>query len=235
MNILLLSAGYGKRLKELTKDKPKCLIEINKIPIIDIWLNKIKKIKYSEIFINTHYMYESVNHHLKDKLEKFRIKLLYEKDLLGTAGTISKNIDQFKDKDLMIIHCDNFTDFELNDLINIHYSRPITCEVTMLTFKTEKPKQSGIVVTDKNDILIDYYEKVKNPPNKIANAAIYIISQKFLNNEYSKFNNAKEFTKDVIPYLMGKIFTFKTENFFIDIGDLESLKKANVWASNNKF
>lgn len=235
MNVLLLSAGYGKRLKNLTKDKPKCLIEINNIPIIDIWLNKINQINYNKLFINTHYKFELVHKHLEEKLEFLRIKLLYEKDLLGTAGTISANLKQFKESDLMIIHCDNFTDFKLNNLIHAHYSRPKKCEITMLTFRTDKPKQSGIVVTNKKDILTEFYEKNENPPNNIANAAIYIISKKFLNNEYLKFTNAKEFTKDVIPNLIGKIFTLKTENFFIDIGDLESLKLANDWASINKF
>lgn len=235
MNVLLLSAGYGKRLKNLTKDKPKCLIEINKIPIIDIWLNKIKQINYNELFINTHYKFELVHKHLEEKLESFKIKILHEKNLLGTAGTIYANLKQFKERDLMIIHCDNFTDFKLNNLIHAHHNRPKKCEITMLTFKTDKPKQSGIVVTNKKDILTEFYEKNENPPNNIANAAIYIISKKFLNNEYSKFTYSKEFTKDVIPNLIGKIYTLKTENFFIDIGDLESLKLANDWASINKF
>ena len=235
MNVLLLSAGYGKRLKHLTKDKPKCLIEINNIPIIDIWLNKINQINYNELFINTHYKFELVHKHLEEKLEFFRIKILHEKELLGTAGTIYANLKQFKERDLMIIHCDNLTDFKLNNLIHAHYNRPKKCEITMLTFRTDKPKQSGIVVTNKKDILTEFYEKNENPPNNIANAAIYIISKKFLNNEYFKFTNAKEFTKDVIPNLIGKIFTLKTENFFIDIGDLESLKLANDWASIHKF
>ena len=37
---LLLSAGLGTRLRPLTLKTPKCLVEINKKPILQHWLNK---------------------------------------------------------------------------------------------------------------------------------------------------------------------------------------------------
>ena len=41
MNAILLSAGYGSRLKKITKITPKCLLPIKGIPIIDIWIEKL--------------------------------------------------------------------------------------------------------------------------------------------------------------------------------------------------
>ncbi|MDC3232466.1 sugar phosphate nucleotidyltransferase [Prochlorococcus sp. AH-716-A09] len=41
--VLLLAAGYGTRLGELTKNRPKCLIPIGGIPILGIWIKKLEK------------------------------------------------------------------------------------------------------------------------------------------------------------------------------------------------
>ena len=43
---IILSAGYGKRLKPLTNNVPKCLVKINNIPILDFWINKLIKSNY---------------------------------------------------------------------------------------------------------------------------------------------------------------------------------------------
>ena len=42
---------------------------------------------------------------------KSNIKLLNEKKLLGTAGTLRKNFNKLKNSDLMFIHCDNYSEF----------------------------------------------------------------------------------------------------------------------------
>jgi len=44
LKAILLSAGYGTRLRPETLQKPKCLIEINKKPILEIWLDKLSKL-----------------------------------------------------------------------------------------------------------------------------------------------------------------------------------------------
>ena len=39
MNALLLSSGFGTRLSSFIKNKPKCLVKVNKKTILDYWLN----------------------------------------------------------------------------------------------------------------------------------------------------------------------------------------------------
>ena len=63
MKALLLSAGYGKRLLPLTKDTPKCLIKINGITMLDLWISKIRKLGINEIIVNTHYLSDLVKKH----------------------------------------------------------------------------------------------------------------------------------------------------------------------------
>ena len=90
---ILLAAGYGKRLKPITNELPKCLVPINGRPLLDIWLNKLTKEGFGPFLINTHYKNELVNDFIKKSEFKNQIEIVYEERLLGTAGTLIKNID----------------------------------------------------------------------------------------------------------------------------------------------
>ena len=78
---------------------------------------------------------------------------------MGTSGTVIKNLDLFKNNELLVIHTDNFSNFNLKYLINHHKKLPKYCYMSMLLFKTNKPEQSGIVDINKNKVLVNYYQK----------------------------------------------------------------------------
>ena len=98
----------------------------------------------------------------------------YEKTLLGTVGTLIENSKFFKNSKIIMIHADNMTNFNLVELIEADKKRPKNCLFTMLTFNSDSPKSSGIVIKNEHNVLKKFFEKVENPPSNIANAAIYI-------------------------------------------------------------
>ena len=89
---LLLSAGFGTRLRPITLKTPKCLVKINNIPILEHWLLKLEQIGIEEVLINTHYLSKKVEEFLKIRAKSnLKITQVYEKNLYGTAGTLIKN------------------------------------------------------------------------------------------------------------------------------------------------
>jgi len=98
-----------------------------------------------------------------------------------------------------------------------------------MTFSTSVPCLCGIVELDKKGVVIGFHEKVDNPPGNIANGAIYILSKELIDILKTDFTNSKDFSKEVIPTMIGKIFTYETKNFFIDIGTTDNLRKANQY------
>ena len=53
------------------------------------------------------------------------------------------------------------------------------CLLSMVTFSSNNPEECGIVETDENGILINYHEKISNPPSNLANGAIFHLMKIF--------------------------------------------------------
>ena len=60
MKAMILAAGFGTRLKPYTDHKPKALIEINGVPMLELLINKLKKYRITDIIINIHHFTELI-------------------------------------------------------------------------------------------------------------------------------------------------------------------------------
>jgi mannose-1-phosphate guanylyltransferase len=224
---ILLAAGLGSRLRPITNNTPKCLVEVKGTPLIDIWISKLKCIGVDSILINTHYLASQVKNHIYNSDYKNNVQIIEEKMLEGTAGTLIKNLDFFDGNDGFLIHADNYCLDDLSNLVSTHKNRSKSCLMTMMTFSTDTPETCGIAEIDHNGILINFHEKKLNSRGNIANGAIYILSSEMLEILHDKHRDSKDFSTDIIINFCGLIQTYHTDKFFIDIGTPENLIKAN--------
>jgi mannose-1-phosphate guanylyltransferase len=226
MKAILLAAGLGTRLRPITENTPKCLVQIKGKPLLEIWINNLNSVGIDKILVNTHYLSNKVENFILNNNFK-NIYIYNEKKLLGTAGTIFANLDFIDNQDLLLIHSDNYTLTDLNAFIDAHNKRPKSCLMTMMTFRTDDPSSCGIIETDKQNILIGFHEKVKHPPSNLANCAVYLLSSDFIKTINENYRFATDFSTEILPYFIGKIFTYEIKDFFIDIGNISSYNKAN--------
>ncbi|KIM05698.1 MAG: hypothetical protein KN64_01885 [Sulfurovum sp. AS07-7] len=234
MKALLLAAGLGTRLRPITDTIPKCLVTIRDIPLLQIWLEELIKVGVNEFLVNVHYLHEQVENFVLNSPYKDKITLVYEEKLLGTGGTILKNKDFFKDSDsFMVIHADNYSLCDYNQFINSHYNKPKSTIMTMMTFTTDTPQSCGIVELDTNGVVIGFHEKVDNPPSNLANGAVYIFDKEIFELLESLNQEIIDLSTEILPKILGNIFTFHNNKIHIDIGTVENLEKAqrlkNVW------
>ena len=157
MHTLLLSAGYGKRLKPLTNNLPKCLMKFGSNVILDFWVNYAKKMNSKKIFINTHYLYKQVELHKKNNYDS-SVESFYEPTLLGTAGTLAKIINLYDLDSILVAHADNFSIFDINLFIEAFNNRPKSCNVTVMTFITSRPSSCGILELNEDGVVVNLYE-----------------------------------------------------------------------------
>lgn len=227
LRALILAAGLGTRLRPLTLNTPKCLVDIGGKPLLKNWLEILEDINCEETLINTHYLAKNVDEFLKTyKPKKMTIKTIYEPNLLGTLGTLLAHKSWFRNNTGILIHGDNFTNANFISLLDAHKRKPKNCLLTMLTFKTSTPESCGIIEANEDGIMINFHEKIKNPPSNIANGAVYLFNDDFLDWLNEQEFKGNDFSNDVIPLLKGRIKTWFTKDHFIDIGTPQSLKKA---------
>ena len=99
-----------------------------------------------------------------------------------------------------------------------HLNRSAVCDISMLLFRTDKPKQSGIAEVDKNKILVDFEEKPSEPKSNLANGAVFILSSIFIKKYKENFEKSYDFSAEVIPKYLGRVMTYVTKEKYMDIG-----------------
>lgn len=228
MRALLLAAGFGTRLRPLTDAIPKCLVPIHGKPLLGYWLDLLFSDGIDRALVNTHYLPDKVRTFVAQSRWCERITLVHEDVLLGTGGTIFRNRDYFGRQPFLVAHADNLTQFNPAAFLARHASRPKGTEITMMTFETDAPETCGIVEEDARGVVVAFHEKVANPPGKYANGAVYIVEPTVIDFLASLRKTTIDFSNEVIPHFLGRISTFQNSGYHRDIGNLESLRKAEA-------
>jgi len=116
---MIMCAGFGSRMLDLTKNKPKPLLEIKNITLLENSINFFLSIGCNRIFINTHYLYKDIENFIKKNFKDYPISLVYEPVILGTGGGI-KNIFNFSKKENILVSNSDilWQDKNKKDIIN---------------------------------------------------------------------------------------------------------------------
>ncbi len=117
MKAFFLVAGEGTRLRPLTNFVPKCLAPIRGVPLLGIWFKLFKLYGVRDLLINLHHLPHRVGEYIKTHGSGLNVTAFYEKQLLGSAGTVLSNMDFVKDEELFfIVYGDNLTNINLRKM-----------------------------------------------------------------------------------------------------------------------
>lgn len=227
MKAMALAAGLGTRLMPLTKTTPKCLMPVAGKPLLGYWFDVLEGVGVKNCLINTHYLANKVHDYVHGSRYGSCCALVHEHRLLGTAGTLIANIDYFRGDDALIFHADNFCTANFDLFINAFRQRPGSCLMSMMTFVSEDPESAGIVTLGQDDIVINFVEKPQQASDRLANAAIYILSAEMLEVLVKRYSWVKDISTEVIPEFLGRIHAHACDGMLVDIGSVERYERLN--------
>ena len=149
MKAMILSAGFGTRLKPLTNDTPKALIKYKGSPMIDQQIERLKNANITEITVNAHHLHEKISDYFFKNDFGVKINVIIEKDILGTGGGILNAEKYFYNEDsFLVINADIDTDINLTDLIKHH-----SLTDSFATLAVQKRKSKKYLEFDKGMLL----------------------------------------------------------------------------------
>ena len=105
-NLMILAAGYGKRMQNLTKNKPKPLLKINNKELLRHNIDFFLTLGCKKIIINTHYLHEQIKNFVKKYYSDKDIQLIYEKVLLNTGGGIKNALNLLGNNNFLVSNAD---------------------------------------------------------------------------------------------------------------------------------
>jgi N-acetyl-alpha-D-muramate 1-phosphate uridylyltransferase len=149
MKAMLFAAGLGTRLKPLTDNKPKALVEINGISLLEIVIQKLVRSGCNEIVINVHHFSKQIIDFLHSK-DNFgiRIDISDETDLLLDTGGGLKKASQFLigNEPFLVHNVDIISDVDLSALLKLHMKN--NCLATLVC--SDRPSSRHFLVNDEN-------------------------------------------------------------------------------------
>jgi NDP-sugar pyrophosphorylase family protein len=125
MRAMILAAGLGTRLRPLTNDRPKALVEINGHTLIEIILTRLRSFGISEVIINIHHYADAIVDYLRANRDfGMRIEISREDVLLDTGGGLKKAAHFFLenklDEPFLLHNVDVISSIDLRRMIQFH-------------------------------------------------------------------------------------------------------------------
>jgi NDP-sugar pyrophosphorylase family protein len=232
MKALILAAGEGTRLRPLTADRPKPMLPVGGVPLIEQIISLLKRHGITEIAINLHYKpWAIVNHLGGGRRLGVRIQYSLEEQLLGSAGA-AKRLDWYLNETFIVFYGDVYTNMDLAGLVAAH--RKGGASITMALYSVDNPTECGIVELDAQAHVRRFVEKPA--PNQIfsrlANAGILVVEPHVLTRLPS--NQPLDFGHDILPHMLNSgepIVGYPITAPLIDIGKPETYQKAQALAA----
>ncbi len=245
MKAMILAAGLGTRLKQLTENMPKALVPLNGKPILEHLLLKLKAAGFREIIINIHHFGDQIIDFL-DANNNFDLQIKFSDErnyLLNTGGGIKQASKYLMGDESFLVHnVDIVSNVDLKALYDHHLeTNPLA---TLLVSKRNTSryllfgkdgKLSGWRNRDTGEVKSLFPDFDPGKYEEFAFGGIHVISPKIF--EWMEEWTGKFSIIDFYLSICAKtnIYAYQAKNInLIDIGKPEGINKAERWLSINK-
>jgi MurNAc alpha-1-phosphate uridylyltransferase len=219
---LILCAGFGKRLNPITLTKPKPLLKIKEVTMLEKSINLIKEMGINKIYINTFYLKEHFLNFIKNKNFNVDIHIIEDgESILDTGGGILNMISHSKEDDFIVFNPDTIWSNEYRDEIikmeEIYFSKKLEHILLLVNKNLSFDKSlagdfnlSNDLITKKNNLDFIYI-------------GCQILNKKILKNQtISKFSILNTWNKLINEK---KLYGFESKQKFYHLTDLNIFNK----------
>ena len=146
MKAMILAAGLGTRLRPLTNDRPKALVEVAGHALLELTLMRLRAAEVHEVIINTHHYADMILQYLEDNRNfDMRIEISREEVLLDTGGGLKKAAWFFRERPedsstpFLVHNVDVMSTIDLGRMVRFHLKHDALVTMAVQHRKTSRP------------------------------------------------------------------------------------------------
>ncbi|MGV9171614.1 MAG: sugar phosphate nucleotidyltransferase [Promethearchaeia archaeon] len=231
---IILSGGWGTRLRPLTCTIPKTLIPVVNKPVIERQMMLLKKAGVEEIVLAVSVMAKELKQYFGDG-DRLGLKIHYtkEENPMGTAGAIKLAEDYLKDDNFFMLNGDVILNFDFKEMYENH--EKYGSIGTIASREVDDPSRYGVLIIDQETQQIqEFLEKQEyHPPEgKVVpmpiNAGVYILEPQIF--DYIEPHRKVSIEKEVFPVLADKryLYHYPISGIWKDVGKPFELLQGNI-------
>ncbi|VDK82327.1 unnamed protein product [Litomosoides sigmodontis] len=220
MKALILSGGYGARLRPLTLTRPKSLIEFANKPIVYHQMEALVAAGVDTIILAVSCHEKLLEEEMINQANYRNIAIHFsvEKEPVGTAGALLLAKNLLEDEEFfLVLNSDIICNFPFLQMVHFHvrHQREATIAVT----KAVEPSKYGVCMFDEaTHRANDFVEKPLEYVGDNINAGLYVLSSKVFKRIPLRPTSIE---KEIFPEMAktGNLYTFILEDFWMNIGE----------------
>ena len=220
MKAVILAAGKGVRMKPLTDEIPKVLIDVAGKPFLYYLMKNLQDAGFKDMGIVVGYKKERIRNFLKE--HGFKAKLIYQKRRLGTGHALLQTEKFVDGEDFILVMGDNlYSKFDLETIKHVKGN-------CVASYKIKNPTRYGVLLSD-GDLLKGIAEKPKKPSSNLINTGLYKFTSEIfdvLKKTKKSVRGEYELTDAIVKLTkQKKVKIFPLTDYWIDFGKIEDIKK----------
>ena len=255
---MLLAGGQGSRLYALTRRIAKPAVPYGgKYRIIDFPLSNCVNSGIETVGVLTQYQPLELNDYIGsgqpwdlDRMDAgVHVLPPYQRNkgadwYKGTANAIYQNIDFIERYDpeyVLVLSGDHIYKMDYSEMLAAHKEKDADCTIAVLDVPKEEASRFGIMNTNPDGSIYEFDEKPAHPKSTLASMGIYIFTWKklrqYLIADEEDSASQNDFGKNVLPAMLNageRMFAYRFEGYWKDVGTIESLWEANLDLLNPK-
>ena len=187
MRAMVLAAGLGTRLRPLTNDRPKALVEINGRSLLEITLERLREFGVTDVIINAHHFADMMIEFVRRNRSGMNLEISREEVLLDTGGGLKRAahffLNQGSAEPFLLHNVDVISNIDLRRMIEAHHANG-----ALATLAVQHRKTSRYLLFDEQQQLVGRRKGEGDPemvrsainPQALAFCGIHVISPRLL-------------------------------------------------------
>ena len=172
MKAVVLAAGEGTRLRPLTADKPKGMVEVEGEPILTHCFEQLATLGADELIVVVGYRKQDIIEHYGDEFEGIPITYTHQREQKGLAHGLLTAADHIED-DFMLMLGDNVFSANLEDVVRRQREDRADAAFLVEEVPWEEASRYGVCDTNQYGEVTDVVEKPDDPPSNLVMTGFY--------------------------------------------------------------